>query len=119
MKAPDTILYDATFVTVSTHGAGPNWTSTVDASVVIGARVSQVDAPQSTAIPWLLLKSTSNSGAGAFSDVTYVHRVNTVGGKAPASGCDAAASGTETRVNYSADYYFFTGGAGGAGGDGA
>ena len=42
------------------------------------------------------------------SDVSYVQRLNTAGGKAPATGCDATTVGTETRAGYTADYYFFT-----------
>jgi hypothetical protein len=114
LKAPDAKLFDRTGVQVGTHGAGPNWTSTVDGSVVNGAKIAQADAPDATAIPWLLLRAASTSGAGVFSDITYVQRVNTVGGKAPASGCDATTVGTETRVDYSAEYFFYTGGAGAA-----
>ena len=113
LKAPDAQLFDwLTNVQVGTHGAGPHWTSTVDGSVVNGTKVAQVDAPLATAIPWLLLRATSTSGMGVFSDVTYVQRVNTTGGKAPAAGCDSTAVGTEVRVDYTADYYFYTGGAG-------
>ena len=89
---------------VGTHGAGPNWTSTVDGSVVNGAKIAQENAPLSGAIPWLLLKAASTTGTGVFSDVTYVQRLATVGGVAPAGGCDATTAGTDTRVGYSADY---------------
>ena len=95
---------------VGTHGAGPNWTSTVDASVVNGAKVWQENSPTAGAIPWLLLRATSNTGTGVFSDITYVQRVNTTGGVAPATGCDATTAGTDTRVAYTADYYFYNGG---------
>lgn len=118
LKAPDAILYDATFAQVGTHGAGPNWTSS-DGSVVIGARLSQTDAPVSDAIPWLLLRASSTSGQGAYSDITFIQRLNTAGGKATATGCDATTVGAESRVSYAADYYFFTGGVvvdGGTGG---
>ncbi|HXU63373.1 MAG TPA: DUF3455 domain-containing protein [Polyangia bacterium] len=115
LKAPDAVLYDAAFTQVGTHGAGPNWTSTVDGSVVNGMKVTQADAPMAGAIPWLLLQATSTSGAGVFTNVTYVQRLNTNGGKAPASGCDATTAGTETRVTYSADYDFYRAAAGDAG----
>ena len=95
---------------VGTHGVGPNWTSTVDGSVVNGAKAYQENSPLSDAIPWLLLRATSNTGTGVFSDVTYVIRANTTGGKAPATGCDATTAGTDTRVGYTADYYFYNGG---------
>jgi len=113
LKAPDAQLFDwLTNVQVGTHGAGPHWTSTVDGSVVNGTKAVQVDSPLATAIPWLLLRATSTSGTGVFSDVTYVQRVNTTGGRAPATGCDSTTVGTDVRVDYTADYYFYTGGAG-------
>ena len=110
LKQPDAKLYDASNTQVGTHGAGPNWTSTVDGSVVNGAKVYQENSPTSGNIPWLLLRATSNTGTGAFSDVTYVQRVNTSGGVAPATGCDSTTAGMDTRVSYMADYYFYTGG---------
>ena len=58
---------------------------------------------------------SSTSGAGLFSDVSYVQRLSTTGGQAPATGCDAGTVGMETRPGYTADYYFFTGGGLGAG----
>jgi len=109
LKQPDAKLYQGT-TQVGTHGLGPNWTSTVDSSVVVGARAYQENAPLSDAIPWLLLRATSNTGTGTFSDVTYVIRANTTGGKAPATGCDATTVNTDTRVAYTADYFFFNGG---------
>jgi hypothetical protein len=112
LKAPDAVLFDQTGAEVGTHGAGPRWTSTVDGSVVDGAKIAQADSPDATAIPWLFLRAASTSGTGVFGDITYVQRVNTSKGKAPTSGCDAGAVGAEVRVDYRADYYFYTGGAG-------
>ena len=90
---------------MATHGRGPRWTST-DGSVVT-ARSGRADSPQPGAIPWLLLKEFSTSGPGVFSDVAFVQRVNTAGGVAPATGCDASTVDTNVRVPYSADYYFY------------
>lgn len=46
--------------------------------------------------------------AGAFSRVTSVQRVNTVGGVAPApAACTQATLGRSARVAYSADYVLF------------
>jgi len=115
LKAPDAVLYDATFNAVGTHGMGPNWTSTVDGSVVNGTKLAQADAPSSGAIPWLLLQAASTSGSGVFTAVTYVQRLDTNGGKAPATGCDATTAGMETRVPYSGDYYFYSAAPGDAG----
>jgi len=109
------VLYDQTFTQVGTHGLGPNWTST-DGSVVNGAKVNGANATGT--IQWLLLQATSNTGTGVFSDITFVQRLNTAGGVA-AGTCDSTTAGTDTRIPYSADYYFFTGGVtvdGGTGG---
>ena len=109
LKAPDAKLYDSTDTQVGTHGAGPSWTWR-DGSVANGAKVAELNAPAADAISWLLLRVTSTSGAGVLSDATYVQRLNTVGGRAPVTGCDATTVGTDTRSGYSADYYFYSGG---------
>ena len=67
----------------------------------------RADAPMAGAIPWLLLGAKSVGPEGAFSKVTSVQRVNTVGGVAPTGGCDKSRVGTPIRVAYSADYVFF------------
>ena len=41
------------------------------------------------------------------SPVTSIQRLNTKGGKAPATGCDAAHVAQEVRVPYTANYLFF------------
>jgi hypothetical protein len=105
-KAPDALLLDMTFTPVAMHGAGPSWTST-DGSVVVGSAIANVAAPIADAIPWLLLKEVSTSGPGVFSDVAFVQRLNTWGGVAPTTGCDASTVDTLVRVPYSADYYFY------------
>src|SRR5262249_48440832 len=91
----------------------PSWTSN-DGSVARGAKAAELPSPQAGSITWLLLRVTSTSGAGTFSDVTYVQRLDTNGGTAPATGCDATTVGTDTRSGYSAEYYFFTGGGAGS-----
>jgi hypothetical protein len=107
LKRPDASLHDEKGAVAGSHGAGPSWTSSKDGSSVTAKKAAQADAPAPDAIPWLLLEATGTAGKGVFAGVTHVQRVNTKGGKAPAGGCDAAASGSEKRVDYSADYYFY------------
>ena len=110
LKAPDAKLYDTSCSLVGTHGAGPAWRSEADGSTVVGAAVASIDAPDKhRAIPWLLLKAVSHTGTGVMSDVIAVQRVDTHGGVAPTSGCDAAHVGVDTSVAYTATYYFYTG----------
>ena len=74
------------------------------------ARVDGVTMSPS-AIPWLLLRTVSTTpgpdGGDRLTHTTYIQRVNTTGGLAPASGCDAAALGAASNVPYTADYYFY------------
>jgi hypothetical protein len=58
-------------------------------------------------LPWALLAARSPSGAGLFSGVTSVQRVNTTGGVAPREGCGESSVGTQARVDFTADYYFY------------
>ena len=91
---------------VGTHFIGPTWQGN-DGSSVVGAKAAgaTVDA---TAIPWLLLNATSHSTeAGIFDDVTSIQRLATVGGLAPATGCDATTVGTVYQSPYSAEYVFY------------
>lgn len=110
LKRPDATLTDAKGAEAGKHGAGPSWTAK-DGSSVTGAKVAQADAPATDAVPWLLLRATSTSGKGRFGEVSFIQRLATKGGKAPASGCDATHVGAELRVDYSADYYLYKGGA--------
>jgi len=105
-KAPDALLYDMGYVPVGQHSAGPTWTAS-DESALTARELARADSPLPDAVPWLLLKEYSTTGAGAFSDVAVIQRVNTAGGLAPAGGCDASNVDTQVRVPYSADYYVF------------
>ncbi|HTQ03639.1 MAG TPA: DUF3455 domain-containing protein [Polyangiaceae bacterium] len=91
---------------VATHFIGPTWQGN-DGSSVVGAKAASatVDA---TAVPWLLLTATSHAtDDGFFEDVTSIQRLATVGGIAPATGCDASHLGAIGQVPYSAEYVFY------------
>jgi len=105
--APEADLFDAHGVKIGHHYAGPHWES-ADGSKVLGTVKEGAAAPAAGAIPWLLLTAKSVGREGSFSAVTSVQRVNTAGGVAPEAGCSEATAGTRARVNYTADYYFFT-----------
>jgi len=105
--APEADLFDARGNRAGRHYAGPHWEST-DASKILGTVKERADAPVAGAIPWLLLTAKSVGPEGSFSKVTSIQRVNTVGGVAPQAGCSQATAGAAARINYTADYYFFT-----------
>jgi hypothetical protein len=91
---------------VGRHFAGPTWQGP-DGSAVVAAGIERADAPQPGAIPWLLLEATEHAGSGAFSAITYIQRLATAGGVAPAEGCDEAHAGEEAREPYEATYAFY------------
>ena len=104
-RYPDATLYQSGHVAGS-HYIGPTW-EYQDGSKVQGAKVFGF-APDPTAIPWLLLKATTHTGDdGRMSDVTYIQRLYTTGGLAPATACDAGSVGTLVGTDYTATYFFY------------
>ncbi|HEY3256437.1 MAG TPA: DUF3455 domain-containing protein [Polyangiaceae bacterium] len=108
LKAPEADLFDDGGKKVAHHFAGPTWQAP-DGSSALGTVKAKADAPDPQAVPWLLL-TTTGKGPGLFAPVMFVQRLDTSGGKAPASGCDAARAKAkaETRVPYEATYYFYS-----------
>jgi hypothetical protein len=109
LKAPDARLYDDQCRVVGTHFAGPTWAITADSSQVAGKKAAEAPAPGGGAVPWLLLSATSSSASGMLAGVSYIQRVETAGGLAPASGCDAGHAGVEVAVPYTATYLYYRG----------
>jgi hypothetical protein len=103
-KAPEAVLFDNDGNVVGIHYGGPTW-ETESGSFVKAARFSGFTVDP-TAVPWLLLKTTSSGGPGVLKGTTFIHRVNTVGGVAPSSAAGAQI-GQELRVAYTTDYYFY------------
>jgi hypothetical protein len=103
--APSATLFaDANYNSqVGIHYAGPTWESN-SGSIVRATRVTGC-TPDPTAIPWLRLQSVMTSGPGVFGSVTYIQRVNTQGGVAPASPGDSI--GASVEAPYKAEYYFY------------
>ena len=83
---------------------GPWWESTEDGSRVRGAKTGEAASPNAHSIPQLRLEVKERQGSGAFTPVSYIQRLNTVGGLAPSGRCKA---GAERWVPYTADYYFY------------
>jgi hypothetical protein len=102
---PEATLYGLLHWVAGHHYAGPTWEGN-DGSTVVGTKIAgeTVDA---SAIPWLLLQAKSHEGKGWFSSITYVQRLDTVGGLAPSTGCDAAHADATADVPYRAKYVFY------------
>jgi hypothetical protein len=96
----------------------PTWQHSRDTSSVWVKLKTPSSDPEYVApgaIPWLLLEVTGTlpgpRGRGAFTGTTFIQRVNTSGGVAPATGCAALGDvGKKEIVPYTADYVFYVGG---------
>jgi len=111
LKGPEAQLFDESGNSAGHHSAGPTWQLN-DGSTVTGKAAARFDPSDKNAVPWLLLTAGDHSGSGLLNNVTHIQRLNTKGGKAPAAGCDASHVGNDTRVAYTADYFFYGGPAG-------
>ena len=107
--APRAELYDNQGKLLTTHYGGPTWEAR-DGSTVKAARVDGVTVDPD-AIPWLLLQAIpqpAGSDGDRLTGTTYIQRLNTTGGVAPAaSECNADTLGDVVEVPYTADYYFW------------
>jgi hypothetical protein len=104
-SAPDATLYDAGRP-VARNAAENVFEAIGDRSTVTASIRARQDGGSNN-LPWLLLRAQSTADAGLFAGVTSVQRVNTAGGVAPDTGCDANNVGKEARIAFKADYYFY------------
>jgi hypothetical protein len=107
LKAPEAELKDRKDKVIGQHSAGPTW-KLKDGSEVTGKAVAHVDSLDADSIPWLLVNVESHAGkTGLLTNVTTIQRVHTRGGKPGNDACDDSHKGSETKSDYTADYYFF------------
>ena len=107
--APRADLFAANGKLIIKHFGGPTWQGK-DGSTVVGALVAGVTVDPG-AIPWLLLSAASTT-AGQYGDglshTTFIQRLRTTGGLAPAAAtCNKATIGAQVEVPYTADYHFW------------
>jgi hypothetical protein len=106
-QAPEATLIDASGKPVGTHAAGPMWKSN-DGSTIKGELLQKSPSPETSSIPWLLLKAASPSGSGVMTRVEFIRRSDTHGGVSPTTGCDAQRLNAVSRVPYTATYTFYS-----------
>jgi FtsP/CotA-like multicopper oxidase with cupredoxin domain len=105
---PRADLYSDNGKLIGSHYGGPTWEAR-DGSAVIAKRDAGVTVDP-TAIPWLRLSASGTAGfdGDRLAGTTWIQRVATVGGLAPAAAdCNAATAGTRKEIPYSADYRFW------------
>jgi hypothetical protein len=104
---PTAILYDKTSkAAVGKYYAGPTWEAN-DGSKVGGKQLAVSPSGNPASIPLQLVQAAPATGQGAMMGISYIQRINTKGGVAPAETCDASRAGTRKMVKYEADYLFY------------
>jgi len=95
--------------------ARATWQHSRDTSSVWAMAIATTSDPAFVApgaIPWLLLQvvgaEDGPTGGDRLSETTFIQRLNTAGGAAPATGCAQAIDvGRRALVPYTADYFFY------------
>ena len=103
---PDAKLNDRSGKQVGKYYGPPATWESMDGSKLTATQIAV--APNGTGnIPSQLVKGNPAMGSGAMSGVTYIQRVDTKGGVAPAMACAAGNVGAKEIVKYQADYIFY------------
>jgi hypothetical protein len=122
---PQATLFNDDRRQIVTHFLSPNpfeadtpratWQHSRDTSAIWGSAMESSADPKYVrqgAIPWLLLQVVGGQDGPTRGDrltaATYIQRLNTVGGIAPATGCAVSTDvGKRAFVPYKADYVFY------------
>jgi hypothetical protein len=126
LYTPQATLFDDLGSQLTTHFFSPNplaaseflptWQHSADTSAVWvkadAAPYTGTDFVEAGAVAWLRLKVVASvagtTGGDTLTRTTYIHRVHTTGGLAPAVGCSKPRDlGKKAFVPYTADYYFY------------
>ncbi|MBF8178641.1 MAG: DUF3455 domain-containing protein [Burkholderiaceae bacterium] len=103
---PDAVLSDRSGKAVGKYFGPPATWESNDGSKITATQLAV--APGGTGnIPLQLVKANPAMGNGAMNGVTFIQRVATKGGVAPASACAAGNLGAKEIVKYQADYIFW------------
>lgn len=102
---PVATLWDMKQNNIGKYYGGPTWEAN-DGSKVTGKQVAIAPASPGN-IPLQLVKADPAMGQGAMTGVTFIQRLETKGGVAPAMTCDASNKGMKQQVKYQAKYVFY------------
>jgi hypothetical protein len=103
---PEAVLNDRSGKKIGRYYGPPATWESADGSKITGTQVAVSPAGAGN-IPSQLVKANPAMGSGAMTGVTFIQRVATKGGTAPAMSCDASSKGKREIVKYQADYIFY------------
>lgn len=105
---PDARLLDRSGKQIGKYYGPPATWEAMDGSKLTAVQLA-VAPNVAGSIPLQLVKGNPAMGSGAMQGVTYIQRVNTQGGVAPATPCAAGNLSAKQIVKYQADYIFYKG----------
>jgi hypothetical protein len=103
---PSAVLNDRSGKAIGAYYGPPATWRSSDGSMVTATQVAVSPASPGN-IPLQLVKANPATGSGVMMGVTYIQRVATKGGVAPATTCDMANKGKREIVKYQADYILY------------
>jgi Protein of unknown function (DUF3455) len=103
---PAAKLMDRSGKTIGRYFGPPATWAANDGSAITGTQVAVAPASPG-AIPLQLVKANAATSPGAMQGVSYIQRVATRGGVAPATACGEAMVNKREVVTYQADYVFW------------
>ncbi|MBK5008086.1 DUF3455 domain-containing protein [Pseudomonas sp. S60] len=103
---PKAVLKDRAGNTVGDYFGPPATWQAKDGSKVTGTQLAVAPAAKAD-LPYQLVKANPAEGQGAMQGVSYIQRLATRGGVAPAEACNAQNKGKQQVVKYQADYVFW------------
>jgi hypothetical protein len=111
LTAPQATLYSSADGSsqVGIHGVGPSWAANDGTRFVGNAAAAKKSPSPDNSIPWLLVPKQDGDNTGTLGGIEFVQRIDTAGGVAPATGCDASTVGATVKIPYSATYVFYRG----------
>ena len=107
LVGPSAILVNDDGTSFGTHTAGPTWTAADGSAITADGAHPVATVKRAEGVPALLLAVTSSTGTGVLNGVRFVRRVDTAGGFAPATDCDASHVNARIAKHYSAIYTFY------------
>jgi hypothetical protein len=103
---PDAVLNSRSGKALGKYYGPPATWESADGSKVTGAQLAVAPASPGS-IPLQLVKANPATGEGAMKGMSFIQRVQTKGGAAPATVCDATTLETKQVVKYQSDYIFY------------
>ena len=103
---PKAVLNDRAGKQVGDYFGPPATWQAKDGSKVTGTQLAIAPAAKGD-LPYQLVQANPAEGKGAMNGVSYIQRLATRGGVAPASACSMQNKGEKKIVEYQADYIFW------------